>query len=286
MPRALAPLLTVLLLFCALGAQPDSQSTGPLPGKPEVARLSRLHEEVRQLTWRMQAETNTAQRTKLIIRLKSKRQELRRAQRKAVFATSPYPAMVEEAIAQLVRRSYPSLKGLRIDLHDVHWEDAYFSSFFAFPLPFKKRTYKIGINLRAFDRDLPEEAMKSILSHELGHTLAYSKRNFFQMFGLVKIFLNPGSLRRFERRADLEAIRRGHARGLIEYRNWVYRNIPAAKIEEKRRTYYAPEEIEALERERLRNPQLFELWLRDPPMTLEQIRRSAGEFQAGRRRSP
>ena len=50
---------------------------------------------------------------------------------------------------------------------------------------------------------------------------------------------------RFERAMDREAIRRGYASGLKEYRQWLYTHVPADKLKAKLRDYSSPAEIDA-----------------------------------------
>jgi len=53
--------------------------------------------------------------------------------------------------------------------------------------------------------------------------------------------LVPSFTTRFERKADLDAIVLGYGRGLRTFRIWLYRNIPPAKVADKKRDYYTPE---------------------------------------------
>jgi hypothetical protein len=79
---------------------------------------------------------------------------------------------------------------------------------------------------------------------------------------------------KFERGADLEAIRRGYGGGLKTYRTWVYTHIPPEKLQQKLRNYFSPEEITAIQVKLREEPDLFEYWSRHVPMNLEEIERT------------
>ena len=92
-----------------------------------------------------------------------------------------------------------------------------------------------------------EEARRAIIAHELAHVAYYAKGNRLHLLGLWR-FAGKGYRERFEKRADVEARRRGYAQGLKEYRIWLYEHVPPSALPEKRRNYLSPAEIDALER--------------------------------------
>jgi hypothetical protein len=101
-----------------------------------------------------------------------------------------------------------------------------------------------------------------------------SHGNRIRLFRLVRLLSSRYTVR-FERRADLEAIRRGFGAGLIDYRSWVYNNIPPSKIEQKKRNYFSPQEITAILDLTRANPQLFDYWKRKVPLNESEIVASA-----------
>jgi hypothetical protein len=60
---------------------------------------------------------------------------------------------------------------------------------------------------------------------------------------LVNIQLSDTFNARFERGTDLAAIRMGYGEGLIEYREWLYRQLNSTDREKRKKTYMTPEEI-------------------------------------------
>jgi len=75
----------------------------------------------------------------------------------------------------------------------------------------------------------------------------------------------------FERWADLKAISLGYGEGLKEYRRWLYSNVPASKLAEKRRNYFSPDEIDAIVSASHKRPELLEYWLKHVPLSLAQV---------------
>ena len=77
---------------------------------------------------------------------------------------------------------------------------------------------------------------------------------------------------RFERGADLEAIALGYGPGLESFRTWLYRNVPASRMEEKKRDYFSPEEIEAILQAAQRNPRIMAVFSACVPRGLAEIK--------------
>ncbi len=139
---------------------------------------------------------------------------------------------------------------------------------FFLPVPMR---YYIEVNPALFDRAAPEAAVCAMLAHELGHAAELGRGSRLRVFGLIRM-LSKRYTARFERRTDLVAIERGYAEGLIAYRNWVYANIPASAAAQKRRNYFAPDEIEVIARHLREDPKLAERWRRNPPRDLDQAK--------------
>ena len=105
----------------------------------------------------------------------------------------------------------------------------------------------IRVNSGATLLTAPEGARRAIVAHELAHLAYYAKGNRLHLLGLLR-FPRKGFRERFEKRADVEALRRGYAQGLKQYRIWLYEHVPPSALLEKRRDYFSPDEIDALER--------------------------------------
>lgn len=59
------------------------------------------------------------------------------------------------------------------------------------------------------------------------------------------------------------------------YRTWLYRNAPASRMEEKKRDYFSPEEIEAILRAARQNPQIMGVFSACVPRGLAEIERES-----------
>jgi len=169
-------------------------------------------------------------------------------------------------VREVIEKSYPELKNKQIEIKVFKSESDYFQARFSFfrHLTFQKMRYLILVNPKIFERSAPTAGIRSIIAHELAHILYYAERNRFELLGLVKLSSKTWT-RKFERRADLESIARGYGNGLIEYRKWLYQNIPPKKTEEKKRNYFSPEEIELMLEMLRHKPALIEHWRKNIP---------------------
>lgn len=130
--------------------------------------------------------------------------------------------------------------------------------------------YFVEINSQIANSGPSADSVCAILAHELVHILWMSDGNRLHLFGLVRL-VSSGYTARFERSTDLEAIRRGYGPGLITFRVWVYKNIPAEALERKQRNYFSPEEIAAIQQMTEAKPELFKYWKKHVPLNLEEI---------------
>ena len=131
----------------------------------------------------------------------------------------------------------------------------------------------IFVNPQVFEKNAPADSIRAIIAHELAHAAYYRRHNRFELFGLISLE-SKSFTARFERGADLQAIRRGYGAGLIEYRKWLYRNIPAEKIAAKKRDYFSPEEIDLILRAIKEKPGLIDFWIKNVPRNLKEIQSS------------
>jgi hypothetical protein len=168
--------------------------------------------------------------------------------------------------------SYPELVNVDLRVRSFHSQSDYFRTRFSlsrFLLPMRMR-YFVDVNPALFQEQAPSDGVCAILAHELVHIVSLSRGNRIRRLGLVRL-LSKGQIAKFERRADLEAIHRGYADGLKSYREWVYGHIPPSKLQEKRRNYFSPEEIAAIEKKLLLQPDLFAYWSEHVPMNIREI---------------
>ena len=169
--------------------------------------------------------------------------------------------------------SFPELKNVDLRVRRFKSRSDYFRTRFSlsrFFLPMKVRFF-VEVNPVLFSLSPPSDAVCAILAHELSHVTAMSHGNRLREFGLVRL-LSKRFTPKFERRTDLEAIHRGYGDGLESYRRWVYAHVPADKLAAKKRNYFSPEEIEAIEGRLRAEPGLYEYWRRQVPLNLGQIK--------------
>ena len=172
---------------------------------------------------------------------------------------------------EIIAASYPQLKGSDIRIESFASQSDYFKARFGYPQYFVTRMrYLLFVNPRVFELHAPEAGVRAIIAHELAHALYFKLRNRVQLLGLVRLTSKQFTAE-FERWADLKAISLGYGEGLKEYRRWLYKNVPGSRLAEKKRDYFSPEEIDAIEQASSRRPELLDYWLRHVPLSLEQI---------------
>ena len=182
--------------------------------------------------------------------------------------TVTQPVARTRALAQEVQTAaYPELSGVGIEVKTFHSDGDYFQSRFAVGRFFtgRKMRYIIYVNPAVYEKICPEAALRAIIAHELAHVLYYRRRNRLQLLGLARL-AGKDFTAKFERGADLEALARGYGAGLKKYRLWLYQNIPPRKLNEKRRNYFSPEEIDAL-----LAGGAWECWRKNIPRNLKEI---------------
>ena len=199
---------------------------------------------------------------------------LQRANAANQKAGSANPAIerTHKLVDEIRAASYPELRDAQIEIKTFQNRADYFRSSFSiarFLLPGKMR-YQLLVNPRVFELQAPDEGVRAILAHELGHTLYFTQRNRIELLGLARL-AGKGFTARFERWADLQAISRGYGAGLKAYRQWLYQHIPADRLAEKRRNYFSPEEIDAILVAMQKHPEQMAYWLKHVPLNLREI---------------
>lgn len=188
-------------------------------------------------------------------------------QEKAAIAETT--AIVEE----IVNDSFPELKKARIKVKTFNSNADYFRSRFSFTrfLTFRKLHYLILVNPKIYKNDAPKEGIRAIIAHELAHSAYYKRHNCFELLGLAALQSNSFTAR-FERGADLQAIKRGYGAGLKQYRLWLYKNIPAKNLRAKKRDYFSPEEIDIILETIEKKPELIDYFIENVPRNVEEIK--------------
>ncbi len=178
----------------------------------------------------------------------------------------------QKLVGEIVEKSFPELKDAKIDVKTFASQSDYFKSQFSFSrfLTFRQMRYIVFVNPKVFEKNAPDDGVRSIIAHELAHVLYFKKRNRLELLGLVNL-TSKNFTQQFERKADLEAISRGYGEGLKSYRNWLYQNISAMKLEEKKRNYFSPDEIDLLLKKLNEKPEIIEKWRKKVPRNSNEI---------------
>lgn len=172
--------------------------------------------------------------------------------------------------------SYPQLKDVEIAFRPMRSDYIYFESRFTFSSFFfaRKLRYMILFNPEVIARQVPPDGLRAIVAHELAHIDYFNRQSRMGLVNLIQVLRAPFAAR-FERGADLEAIALGYGPGMESYRTWLYRNAPASRMEEKKRDYFSPEEIEAILRAARQNPQIMGVFSACVPRGLAEIERES-----------
>jgi hypothetical protein len=142
-------------------------------------------------------------------------------------AQTSLPDWAPRLVQQVTHSSYPELERMPVRLQPFKSDSDYFEA--RFSLLSTRMTYVMRVNTSSILLTCSEDARRAIIAHELAHILYYSRRSRLRLFGLARL-LRAQSRARFEREADAEAIRRGYAEGLKQYRNWLYQHVPASAL--------------------------------------------------------
>ncbi|MEW6210367.1 MAG: hypothetical protein AB1631_18515 [Acidobacteriota bacterium] len=193
-------------------------------------------------------------------------------------ASDPKVAAIERTramVEEIRSRSFPELRDAEIQIKTFRSGADYFRSRFGWPqFFFRRMRCIIMVNPSVFEQGAPESGIRAIIAHELAHALYYKNGNRLRLLGLVRL-VSRNFTARFERAADLQAISRGYGEGLRLYREWLYGNVPPNKLDEKKRNYFSPPEIEAIMSAIEKRPELMKLWLRRAPRNLAEIEEQA-----------
>ncbi len=182
-----------------------------------------------------------------------------------------------DAVNEIASRSFPEIKRHKLRVKIFQSDNSFFKARYSLVrfLTFQRMRHLVYVNPDAFERGITEEAFRAILAHELAHVAYYTRKNRLQLIGLVRL---AGASARidFERKADLDAILRGYGRGLIEYREWLYKQLSPAEVQKKKKTYFSPAEIRLVIKAVAEQPRLIEKWRKKIPGSIEEIKRDTG----------
>lgn len=194
----------------------------------------------------------------------------------ADYSNTAY-SLVSGKLLAVSARSFPEIKTEKLKIKLFHSESNFFKARFSICryLTFQRMRHNVYVNPVVLERKLPEVALEAVLAHELSHVAYYTRKNRFELLGLVRL-LNGKATVEFERKADLDAIGRGFGEGLIAYRRWLYQQISPKEEAAKRKIYFSPAEIELIMRALHEKPELFASWKKNVPLSIEKVRKDAG----------
>ncbi|CAN5390079.1 hypothetical protein BH10ACI1_BH10ACI1_00160 [soil metagenome] len=180
---------------------------------------------------------------------------------------------IQKLLKEIIEKSFPELGAENIKVKTFRSQTTFFKAQFSFAryLTFQSMRTTIFVNPIVLERNAPEEGIRSILAHELAHALYYKQKNRLELVGLVNL-VNDGFTAKFERKADLIAIERGYGENLIKYREWLYQNVSAKSLAEKKRNYFTPEEISLLISALAKNPELIKHLRKQMPRNLDELK--------------
>jgi hypothetical protein len=183
---------------------------------------------------------------------------------------------IEGLVNSVRRSSFPQLKDAQITVYDLHSDYVYLETRFTFSsyLFARRLRYMISFNREALARGVPADGLRAIVAHELAHIDYFQSESRMGLMGLVRL-LSSSFNSRFERKADLQTIALGYGPGLQSFREWLYRNIPPNRLDEKKRDYFSPEEIGAILHAEGQNREVMRTFARCIPLSLADIEREA-----------
>ena len=138
------------------------------------------------------------------------------------------------------------LDTLSLDLVPLQSETDYFQANLDYGTildePFE-RDYRVLYNPVLFEDPPSQPAVAAILAHELSHIRDYTEMDSTELveFG---VWYASEDTAEYERATDESALWLGCADGLVQYREWLYSHIPPDAVDEKRRVYMTPGEIQ------------------------------------------
>ena len=201
------------------------------------------------------------------------------------------PVLTEiEEVGDLIDRvrgeAFDELAGRRIDLGTFTHKTAFFtsrpviSSLFVLWKPVR---YKISVNSDIFEKEVPQSYVAGIMAHELAHTAWYVRKGRWATISLLRIFVSEKAHACFERATDVDAFIRGYGESIKAYRQHIYPGLTPEQLAHKARNYFSPEEIDVACDGLARFPELGPYWLKNPPLSLHEIRRDITLAEDGER---
>lgn len=167
----------------------------------------------------------------------------------SISADDQQKKYVSDIAKSLIEKCFTDLDITHIEIETLNEEAVFFDtnvSITSILNPFSNKTYVLRYNPKLFINPPSKTALTAILSHELNHIRDYKQISVLELVKLgLNYLLSSGFRAHYERATDEKSLSLGFAKGLIEYRNWLYQNISTQDVELKKINYWTPEQIKA-----------------------------------------
>lgn len=152
--------------------------------------------------------------------------------------------IVKEIIYKDFTDLIPAFMEERIQIREFESTDYFLKTMFKLGHIFNhKRVYYLDINKNLYHCSPTTNALKSILAHEIQHISDYKHANSPELIKLGIKMIGKKSRSAYERSTDFSVMKLGYAKGLIEYREWIYGRLDEKSLRTKKCYYYTPEEL-------------------------------------------
>tara|TARA_R110002072_G_scaffold64203_3_gene159424 strand:- start:36941 stop:37933 length:993 start_codon:yes stop_codon:yes gene_type:complete len=197
--------------------------------------------------------------------------------------TSEQEVTIKKVIQDLIQSSHQSLnkENLKISLYTIDSPEYFFvSNFGAKRLLLGSKNYRIGVNPLIFKNNIPKDALKAVLAHELVHTEDYENGSTLGTILPIGVKVSfKKSRAQYERKTDLKVVKKGFYKELLSYKKWQYTLLSPAALKIKKIEYLTPEEIYFTHNIATQQPELFNTWTEDfTPRNLSEFKLSTALF--------
>jgi hypothetical protein len=159
------------------------------------------------------------------------------------------PGHLEKLTTNAIEKYYPHLKNIKLKFTPFRSKEYFFQTdinrLFLFQKK-QKRTYFIEYNVSLMNCAPSDEALTSILLHELEHINDYEQLNNTELLRLFTRLLDPYFRQKFERETDQAVIHFHQTHGLLEFRQWMNERLTQKQIQKKEFYYFSASELESI----------------------------------------
>ena len=150
-------------------------------------------------------------------------------------------------LAEVRAALYPELEGVSIQLEPMDSTSDFFVANLDFATlddPPLSRRYLVRYSKRLFDDPPGHAATAAVLAHELRHIVDYTGMDGAELAEFALWYVSS-DVSAYERETDEHVLKLGCGEALKRYRLWLYGQVDPATLEQKKKDYYTPQEIDA-----------------------------------------